>query len=182
MKSRAVGRRNLAGENVRMALTTLWSQKLRSGLTLLGIIIGVATVIAMVSMIQGVNGSVSKQIGSLGTGVLYISKEEAGIHIGGMEQRKPRKDLTVDDADAIARNCPAVGTVSPEIRDMRRIAFAGVETKTISVAGSGEEFLTANNWSVDRGRPFTTDDVRHAGPVCLLGASIAEQLFPNGGS
>jgi putative ABC transport system permease protein len=181
MKSEARARRGLAGENVRMALTTLWSQKLRSGLTLLGIIIGVATVIAMVSMIQGLNGSVSKQIGSLGTGVLYISKEEAGIHIGGMEQRKPRKDLTVDDADAITRLCPAVGTVSPEIRDMRRVAYGRVETKTISVAGSGEEFLASNNWTIDRGRSFTADDVRHSSAVCLLGASIAEQLFPNGG-
>ena len=60
MKSSGSGRRGLAGENFRMALSTIWSQKLRSGLTLLGIIIGVATVIAMVSMIQGVNGSVSK--------------------------------------------------------------------------------------------------------------------------
>jgi putative ABC transport system permease protein len=164
-----------------MALTTLWSQKLRSGLTLLGIIIGVATVIAMVSMIQGLNGSVSKQIGSLGTGVLYISKEEAGIHIGGMEERKQRKDLKVEDAEAIARYCPAVGTVSPEIYGRQRVAFGRVETKTISIAGSGEEFLAANNWSIDRGRPFTADDVRHSSAVCLLGASIADQLFPNGG-
>lgn len=181
MKSDLRARRGLAGENVRMALTTIWSQKLRSGLTLLGIIIGVATVIAMVSMIQGVNGSVAKQIGSLGTGVLYITKHEAGIHIGGMDERKPRKDLTVDDAEAIARFCPAVGIVSPEIRDNRRIAYARVETRTISVAGSGEEFLAANNWTVERGRAFTSDEVRHSAAVCLLGASIADQLFPSGG-
>ena len=84
MKSRAVGRRNLAGENVRMALTTLWSQKLRSGLTLLGIIIGVATVIAMVSMIQGVNGSVSKQIG--------VTRNRRPLHLEGGGGDPHRRD------------------------------------------------------------------------------------------
>ena len=92
-------RRSLAGENISMALGTLWSQKLRSSLTLLGITIGVATVIAMVSLIQGLNHSMTRQISSLGTGVLYISKYEAGVRFGD-EDRKPRKDITIDDARA----------------------------------------------------------------------------------
>lgn len=176
------GRRSLAGENFRMALDTLWSQKLRSGLTLLGIIIGVATVIAMVSMIQGLNHSIEKQIGSLGTGVLYISKHEAGIHIGGdREGRKPRKDITVDDAEAVATYCPAVAHVSPEIMDQRKVSFGGTESRSIGVVGGTEAFFVVNNWTIDRGRGLTFDDVRHGDPVCVLGADIDELLFPTGG-
>ncbi len=164
-----------------MALTTIWSQKLRSGLTLLGIIIGVATVIAMVSMIQGLNDSVTRQIGSLGTGVLFISKYEAGIHVGGMEERKPRKDLTLEDAEAIRRSCPAVAAVSPEIGAMWKVSYAGVETKTISVSGGTPDFFPAGNWGIARGRALTDDDVRHAAAVCVIGTGVADLLFPTGG-
>ncbi len=174
--------RSLAGENVRMALTTLWSQKLRSGLTLLGIIIGVATVIAMVSLIQGLNGAIARQIGSLGSGVLYISKHEAGIHLGGDIERKPRKDLTADDADAILRTCPAVAAVSPEIWDQRRVSYGRIETKRIGVAGGTEGYFPANNWSLAEGRVLTAEDVRHATSTCVIGSSVAEFLFPSGGA
>jgi putative ABC transport system permease protein len=180
MKSERRRVKSLAFENIRMALTTLWTQKLRSGLTLLGIIIGVATVIAMVSMVQGANRSMARQIGSLGSGVLYISKHEAGIHIG-QRDRKPRKDITIDDAEAIGRSCPAVAFASPQISDQRRVAFGRSETKTIEITGAGEEFFGANNWEVDRGRPLTDEDVRHRAAVCVVGASVAEELFPIGG-
>jgi putative ABC transport system permease protein len=175
-------RRSLAGENVRMALATLWSQKLRSGLTLLGVIIGVATVIAIVSMIQGLNKSIARQIGSLGTGVLYVSKYEAGIHLGGdMESRKPRKDITADDAEAIERLCPAVAYVSPEIQDQRKVSIGGVESRSIGVSGATEAYFPANNWTIDRGRGLSFDDVRHGEAVCVLGADISKLLFPSGG-
>jgi len=173
--------RSLIFENVRMALSTLWSQKLRSGLTLLGIIIGVSTVIAMVSMIQGANRSMARQIGTLGSGILFISKWEAGIHVGRID-RKPRKDITVDDADAIAASCPAVAYVSPEIGDNGKVSFGRNETKTITIIGATDRFLAANNWSVQTGRPLSEDDVRHRTLVCLLGATIAEELFPTGGA
>ncbi|MDM7915703.1 MAG: ABC transporter permease [Candidatus Eisenbacteria bacterium] len=175
-------RKSLAGENVRMALGTLWSQKLRSGLTLLGIIIGVATVIAMVSMIQGLNRSMARQIGSLGSGVLYITKHEAGIHIGGMEERKPRKDLTVQDAAAIEELCPAIEAVSAEIWDRRKLAFGAVETKSIGVVGATEDYFLVNNRTVDSGRPITDEDVRHGGAVCILGTAVEDLLFPSGGA
>jgi putative ABC transport system permease protein len=175
-------RRSLAGENIRMALGTLWSQKMRSGLTLLGIIIGVATVIAMVSLIQGLNRSIVKQIGSLGTGVLYISKHEPGIQIGDdHERRRPRKDLTRGDAEAIAELCPAVAYVSPQIMDKRKVAFAGTESRSVDIVGGNESFFPANNWTIERGRGITYDDVRHAAPVCVVGADIVNLLFPTGG-
>lgn len=181
MNSRVHMRRSLAFENIRMALSTLWSQKLRSGLTLLGIIIGVSTVIAMVSMIQGANRSMADQIGTLGSGVLYISKHEAGIQVGRSD-RKPRKDITVEDAAAIERSCPAVAYVSPEIRDSRKVSYARTETRTIEITGATDRFFDANNWVIATGRPLSEEDVRHRASVCLLGASIAEELFPTGGS
>ena len=181
MKSDGKRGRSLAFENVRMALTTLWSQKLRSGLTLLGIIIGVSTVIAMVSMIQGANQSMARQIGSLGSGILYITKHEAGIHVGGRRDRRVRKDITVEDAEALARSCPALAHVSPEVRDNRKVSYGGNVTRTIGIIGATEEFFTANDWVVETGRPLTAEDVRHRASVCILGSSIAEELFPVGG-
>lgn len=181
MRSSRISGRSLAGENILMALTTLWSQKLRSGLTLLGIMIGVATVIAMVALIQGLNSSVSRQIGSLGSGTLYISKYEAGIQFGEMEW-KPRKDLTREDADAIRRLCPAVAYVSPEIWDRRGVGFGAAETRAVGVVGADEDFLMANNWQLAEGRGVTYEDVRHGAAVCVLGASVAEDLFSTGGA
>jgi putative ABC transport system permease protein len=163
-----------------MALTTLWSQKMRSGLTLLGIIIGVATVIAMVSLIQGVNHSMQRQIGSLGSGVLYITKYEAGIHVGDF-QHKPRKDITVEDAEAIAAACPAIAWASPEIQSQWKVAYGRTETRRIGIVGGTEAQAPASNWVIETGRALTEDDVRHRAPVCVLGATVAEQLFPSGG-
>ncbi|MBD3162017.1 MAG: FtsX-like permease family protein, partial [Candidatus Eisenbacteria bacterium] len=180
MRTERRARGGLWFENVRMALFTLWSQKLRSGLTLLGVIIGVATVIAMVSMIQGANRSMADQIGTLGSGVLYISKHEAGIQVGRSD-RRPREDITIDDAHAIEEHCPAVAHVSPEIRAMWKVSYGRQETKSIGVIGASEPFFDANNWTIAQGRPLTREEVRHRAPVALLGASVAAELFPTGG-
>jgi putative ABC transport system permease protein len=93
-----------------------------------------------------------------------------------------RKNLTKDDAAAIARLCPAVATVSPEVWQGRRISYGQLETRNIGIVGGTEEFFATNNWSIGEGRPLSADDVRHSSAFCVLGTAVTDQLFPSGGA
>jgi putative ABC transport system permease protein len=173
-------RSSLLWENVRMALGSLLSTKLRSILTLLGLMIGVGTVIAMMALIEGLNSSMKKQIASMGSGILYVTKYEAGIQFG-YEHRKPRKDLKVSDAEAIAEFCPSVSAVSPEVGDACYISAAGIKTSMVSMMGVTRSFCETNNWDPEEGRFFTADDLKHRSRVAVLGRGPAGVLFPHGG-
>lgn len=176
------GRRaSLLWENVRMALQSLLSTKLRSVLTLLGLMIGVGAVIGMVAVITGLNRSMRDQIAALGSGILYVSKHEAGIRFGDRPLR-PRRDLTILDSDAIAAHCPSVSAVSPEIRDMTRLSAGGVRTSSLARMGATPAFQETNEWYVESGRFVTREDVRHRRRVVVLGSAPAEALFPHGGA
>lgn len=170
----------LLRENVKLALTALWQSKLRTSLTLLGIVIGVATVIAMVSILSGLGQSVRNQIASLGSGILYVSKFEAGFHSSAEERN--RKDLEVSDAEAIAQLCPSVESVSPEINRPVYASAFGRRTSLINLNGVTEEFPRVNEWEIGEGRFLTEHDVRHRSAVCVLGVKPAEVLFPHGGA
>lgn len=176
----APARTSLLRENVQMALEALVSTKMRSMLTLLGLMIGVGAVIAMMAVIGGLNGTVKKQIASLGSGVLYVSKYEAGVHFGDDRPRKPRKDLVVADAAAIAEFCPSAAGVSPEIQDMGYLRAGGVKSSILKLVGATGGFAEANGWEPETGRLYTDDEVKHRAPVCVLGAGPAGLLFPSG--
>lgn len=172
---------SLVSENVRMAFESLLSTKLRTFLTLLGILIGVGTVVAMVTIITGLGQSMRRQIAGLGSGVLYVSKWEAGVQINGEGRRRPRRDLLGEDAEAVLEFCPSVASVSAEIQFPAYAASAGVRTSLLGLQGVTEWFSDANSWDAISGRTFTRDEVRHRAPVCVLGSSPAELLFPHGG-
>jgi len=176
--SRGRARGSLVWENMRMALGSLLTTKLRSILTLLGIMIGVATVIAILTVISGLDGSMKRQIASLGSGVLYVSKYESGIHTE--RHREKRKDFEIGDAEAIAAQCPSVAAVSAEIQDMGLISRGSVKTSYLFVQGVTESFCDANDWFPDDGRFFTATDIRHRAPVAVLGQGPASVLFPDG--
>lgn len=170
----------LLRENGKLALTALWQSKLRTSLTLLGIVIGVATVIAMVSILSGLGQSVRDQIASLGSGILYVSKYEAGFH--SSDEERNRKDLTASDAEAIAALCPSVESVSPEINRPVYASAFGRRTSLLTFYGVNSDFPRVNEWEVSEGRFLTEHDVRHRAAVCVLGSKPAEVLFPHGGS
>ncbi len=173
-------RGGLLTENLRMAMDALLSTKLRSLLTVLGILIGVATVVAMSTVITGIGRSMKEQIAALGSGVLYVSKEDAGFQIDDSPVAR-RRDLTTGDAEAL-QACPSVRAVSAEIKELGRVGFAGAETPYLAWIGATEQFPDANSWEPAQGRFFTREEVRHAAPVCVLGHSPATQLFPHGGA
>ena len=177
-----VGRRSsIALENIRMALDALLSTKLRSFLTLLGILIGVATVIAMITIVTGLGNSMRRQVASLGSGVLYVTKHQPGVHFDDSESRA-RKDLLLVDAEAIGEYCASVAAASGELQVPGRVGWGGVKTSTIGITGVTDAFSDANSWEVVEGRMFTKEEVRHRAPVCVLGRGPVDVLFPQGGA
>ncbi|HVM59415.1 MAG TPA: ABC transporter permease [Verrucomicrobiae bacterium] len=162
---------------VRMALRALRRNKLRSTLTALGIIIGVGAVIAMVGIGNGAKSQVETQIASLGQNVILIfagNWNSSGVRSGW----GGAGTLVVDDALAIGREIPAVTCVSPEVRDRDQVLANGLNWYT-QVLGEGPDYLQIRDWPLDSGAMFTDLDVRGTTKVCVIGKTIANQLFPD---
>ena len=161
---------------LKIALRALRRNKLRTVLTMLGMIIGVGAVIAMVSIGNGAKSQVEQQIASLGQNVILIfsgSVTRSGIHTGWGSAGT----LTVDDAEAIAHEIPGVAGVSPEVRNNGQIA-AGNENWFTQIMGESQDYFTIRQWPVVQGAPFTAQDVRSANKVAVIGKTVADQLFP----
>jgi putative ABC transport system permease protein len=161
---------------MKIALRALRRNKLRTLLTMLGMIIGVAAVIAMVGIGNGAKTQIENQIASLGENVIQIfsgSFTRGGIHSGW----GAAGTLTIDDAEAIQREIPGVTAVSPEVRSSTQIA-AGNQNWSTQILGESEEYLTIRQWPLTTGAMFTEQDVRSANKVAIIGQTIADQLFP----
>ena len=161
------------------AFRALQRNKMRSFLTMLGIIIGVGAVIAMLAIGQGAEYSVQQQISSLGTNVLMVfpgSSQQGGIRMGAGTMTT----LTEDDALAIARECPAVAYVSPGARSGGQV-IAGNMNWATSIEGTSADYLEIRKWKVEYGDFYTDQDVKAAAKVCVIGRTVADNLFPDGG-
>jgi putative ABC transport system permease protein len=161
---------------LRIALLALGRNKLRSGLTMLGIIIGVAAVIAMVSIGQGAQASVQEQIASVGTNLLFVSP--GSVNSGGMRiGAGSTQTLTPEDIEAIERECPTVKLASPGVRASASVVFGNLNWNT-GVQGVDESFPEIRRWPVESGEFFTEADIRTSSRVCLLGRTVVDNLFP----
>jgi putative ABC transport system permease protein len=161
---------------MKMALRALRRNKLRTFLTMLGMIIGVAAVIAMVGIGNGAKTQIESQIASLGENVIQVfsgSFTRGGVHSGW----GAAGTLTVDDAEAIQREIPGVTVVSPEIRSSTQIA-AGNQNWMTQIQGESADYLTIRQWPLTDGAMFTEQDVRSANKVAIIGQTIVDQLFP----
>lgn len=162
-------------ESVKMAATTLVANKLRSSLTMLGIIIGNASVIAMVGIGQGAQKLASEQFESLGPNVLFIVP-------GSQETRNTTFDvprtLVLEDAEAIATQVPSVKEVAPQISSRQLITYRNKNTST-TIVGATPEYLSVRSFDVAQGRFISDQDVRRNNQVVALGPDIAERLFGN---
>ena len=160
---------------VRIALRALRRNKLRTALTMLGIIIGVAAVIAMVSIGNGAKAQVEERIASLGENVILIlsgNTSRAGVRsgLGGSPT------LTVEDAEAIEREVAGITAVSPEVRSSTQV-ISGNQNWNTTVLGESPNYLDIRQWQLDDGAVFSEQDVRGANKVALLGSTVADQLF-----
>jgi putative ABC transport system permease protein len=162
---------------LRIAFRALARNKVRSALTALGVIIGVASVIAMIALSSGARAAIDAQIQSTGTNVVYVSSgsgHRPGAAHGGMGSVQT---LTLEDAAAIREQVPTVGHLSPVVRGRAQVV-AGNQNWNTSIEGVNEEYLTIRNWPIASGTNISPRDVLLADKVCLLGETVATTLFP----
>lgn len=160
---------------IRIALRALVRNKARSFLTALGIIIGVGSVIAMVSLGQGAQQQVEQQIASMGTNMLIVSS--GGQRSGGLRGAMGTGTaLTPEDIQAIAREAPAVEAVSPSVNASVTVVY-GNQNWTTRAEGVSESYPAIRNWTVASGTFFTPMDVRASARVAVIGRTVANQLF-----
>jgi putative ABC transport system permease protein len=161
---------------LKMALRALQRNKMRSLLTMLGIIIGVGAVILAVSFTSGATKEVEGQVQSLGESVLTVFSGNftSGATRGGWGSAPT---LTIEDALAI-RELPNVVAVSPEVRDREQVLAEGLNWNTL-VQGEGPDYPQIRNWTMGKGVMFTDQDVRALAKCAVIGKTVVDQLFPN---
>ncbi|MFO5493753.1 MAG: ABC transporter permease [Cuspidothrix sp.] len=162
-------------ESVKMATTTLLANKLRSGLTMLGIIIGNASVIAMIGIGEGTQTLANKQFQSLGPNTLFIVPGSPGSR--GRVTTTPRT-LVLQDAQAIAQQVRAVQEVAPEINNRITVSYRN-KSATTTVIGTTPNYTKVRNFEIEEGRFFNDFDLKRSRRVAVLAPYLANKIFDN---
>ncbi|HTP49636.1 MAG TPA: ABC transporter permease [Anaeromyxobacteraceae bacterium] len=165
-------------ESVRIALSTLVGNRMRSALTTLGIVIGVTTVIAIVAVIQGLNSSFETQIQSFGAHTLYVSRWKWMNLSGDWWKYRNRKPIGEVELGAISRESSLALAVSPVIPLTAAAAAGEHSLSAVQLDGVGSEYLRANGGSVVAGRFLVEGDLEATSHAAVLGADVADHLFP----
>ena len=161
----------------RIALRALRRNKMRSLLTMLGIIIGVGAVIGSVSLTSGATKQVEDQVSSLGESVITVFS--GNFTSGGMRGGwGSAPTLTIEDANAVMNEVPNVIAVSPEVRDREQVLANGLNWNT-QVMGESPDYPQIRNWQMGSGSVFSDQDVRSLAKVAIVGQTVADELFPN---
>jgi len=163
---------------LKLAVYALKRNKMRALLTMLGIIIGVASVIAMLAIGEGSKKSIQDQISSMGTNLVSVSpnsQQRGGIQLGN----SGAVSLTIKDLDAIKAECPSISDLSPEVRANGQAVYSNKNWPT-NLFGSNTEYLRIKLIEVSEGRSFTEQEVKGAAKVCLIGETVLENLFGKG--
>jgi len=164
--------------SIRIALRALRVNKLRSALTMLGIVIGVGAVIAMVAVGSGASNRIAEQIASIGSNLLMVLPGSATS--GGMRMGfGSTMTLTEDDARAIAVEIPGVVTASGSMRGAAQLVY-GNQNWSTAVQGTAPDYLEIRDWELDSGRFFTQEDIDGATKVVVLGQTVKDNLFGDG--
>ncbi len=160
---------------IKISFRALWVNKMRSSLTMLGIIIGVGAVIAMVAVGTGASQKIAAQISSMGSNLLIIlpgSTTSGGVRMGAGSQ----PTLSLFDAEAIVKECPSVADDAPMLGGVAQIV-AGHMNWSTGVNGTTPGYLNVRDWDLSSGRSFTQQDVKSATKVALLGQTVVDNLF-----
>jgi putative ABC transport system permease protein len=160
---------------VRIAWRALCRNKLRSGLTMLGVIIGVGAVIAMVGVGQGASQAVQQQIAAMGSNVVFVGSgtvNRGGLRLGWGQT----KTLIYDDMRAIVRECPAVRAAAPGATTTAQIVF-GNDNWFTNVQGTEPQYFDVRDWTLAEGVPFTQADVDASANVAVIGNTVRQNLF-----
>jgi putative ABC transport system permease protein len=160
----------------RIAWRALAKNKLRAGLTVLGVVIGVAAVTAMVSIGQSASDMVRRELQGIGTNAIIVlagSDQRGGVRGG----RGSIPTLTAEDAVAVGRECPSLLAVSPIVGAREQVIYGNTNWSPREILGVTKDFLVVRNWQVGAGGFFTDRDVIAANKVCVIGRTIVEKLF-----
>lgn len=159
---------------LRIAIAALGKNKLRAGLTILGVVIGIAAVTAMVSIGTSASELVQGEFKNLGTNVIVISpgsRQARGARTG------QTPSLTVSDVTAISRECPSVLAASPLVGAVGQVISGNNNWRPRDLVGVGSDYLLVRNWQIDSGSFFTESDINNANKVCVVGATVVKKLF-----
>jgi len=162
---------------IRVALRALAKNKLRAGLTMLGVIIGVAAVTTMVSIGQSAIDLVHSELQGLGTNVIIVFPGSMQGHGGVRHGRGSKPTLTAGDCDAMVAECPAVLAASPLVGAGGQVVYGNTNWSPREMLGVGTDYLRVRNWGLRRGGFFTDRDITSAAKVCVIGQTIVEKLF-----
>jgi putative ABC transport system permease protein len=167
-------------ESTRLALESIWANRLRSFLTLLGVIIGIAAIIATAAVINGLNLYVSEKLSNLGKGVFAVQR------IGLITNRQQFLDairrnrrLGSADARALEGRCPTAAVVACEVHASADLQRGDNEVHEVDIGGIEPAILEIEPYDIDQGRAILQHEDDHAAPVAFLGSDVAERLFPN---
>jgi len=174
-------------ENLKMAIDTLRANKLRSFLTVFGVVIGVITVMLIASIISGIDVSVKREVESFGTRSIYISKYNPGMHIGRMSrEERMRKELTYDDAIALSTlptielSVPFLDITNNFFGGRLTVSGGGKTSAGVALQGTLPEFEKAGTQVVSEGRFFTQSENDTNQNVCVVGSKVADDFFKFG--
>jgi putative ABC transport system permease protein len=159
-------------EQLRLALQAIRRNKLRSLLTVLGIVIGVGAVIAMVTIGNGTTAKVTADLAKLGSNLLFVSPGQSGPGRASSDA----KPFNARDVEAMRSELAGVKAVAPLAQKSTTIVV-GTESRTVAVAGTDNGYLVAQAWSLKDGRPFLDGEVRGGLPVCIIGETVRDKLF-----
>ena len=165
-------------ETMKIALRALARNKLRSALTMLGIIIGVGAVIAMVGIGNGAQKEVQNRIAAMGTNLLYVSA--GSVNVGGTHLGAgATQTLVSSDVTAILNEAPAVANAAPVSSASTQLVF-GNQNWATTVTGTEPQYFDIRDWAFSKGDTFSEDDVRRAANVAVIGETVRQNLFGNG--
>ena len=160
---------------IKISVNALKRNKFRAFLTMLGIIIGVASVIVMLAIGEGSKKSIANQMSSMGTNLIMVmpaSQQRGGVAMGNSNAQS----MTLNDIAAIEKDCPALSAVSPEVRSSGQ-AVVGNSNWPTSVYGVNNKYLGIRKYSLKSGRGFSEREIQTYAKVCLVGQTIIEKLF-----
>jgi len=162
---------------MKTAFMALLRNRLRSGLTMLGIIIGISSVIVMISVGQGAKASIENQIKSMGTNMLMVMSGSMKS-MGQRQAAGSSQTMTPEDVEAILKECPAVLNATPNVSSSGSLVY-GNANWTSSLLGVSPDYFIIRDWQTSSGTVFTESDVNGANKVCVLGTEVVANLFPN---
>ncbi len=173
-------RRDAIRESAVMAIDTLRENKLRSALTILGVAVGVITILAMVSIIQGLNKAFAEQIESLGSNTIFVAKFDASFGKPPGQEERQRKELTIEDADAIRAGVPTAVGVSPIQRELAvTIRYKEKQSDTPILIGATPYYEFTHSQYIGYGRFILDVDMAERTDVVVLGQDLVKALFDN---